>query len=120
MKKRTLFLGLVLLLPILVFGQEDNSGARTIKGLVIDKQTGTIPVGANILQYKTVNGAVVGPDGKFEMKVGKKDTVLIQIPFCFSSYYALYLPADDFKRIVLSKRLEKKSKKILEDWERRN
>jgi hypothetical protein len=62
-----------------------------------------------------VKGAVVGPDGMFEMEVGKQDTVLIQIRFCFSIYYAIYLPGEDFKRIVLSRRLEKKSKKILAD-----
>lgn len=108
------------MLPILVSGQKNDAGTRTIKGLVIDKQSGTIPVGTNILQYKTVNGAVVGPDGMFEMEVGKQDTVLIQIPFCLSSYYAIYLPEEGFKRIVLSRRLEKKSKKILDDWERRD
>ena len=103
---------------MLVNGQTSEDKTRTIKGYVIDKTTRTIPIGINILQYKTANGAVVGPDGTFEMKVNKQDTVLVCIPFCFSTYYVLFLPKEHFKKIVLSKRLEKKSKQILDEWKR--
>lgn len=99
---------------ILTHAQGDKPGTRTIKGYVFDPLMNSKAIGTNVLQYKTTNGAVVGADGTFEMTVAAEDTVLIHIPFCFNSYFIEYLPSENYKKIVLNKKLQRKSERILQ------
>jgi hypothetical protein len=93
--------------------QVHSPDTRTIKGYVFDPLMNAKAIGTNVLQYKTTNGAVVGADGTFEMTVAAEDTVLIHIPFCFRSYFIEYLPDEKYKKIVLNKKLERQSERIL-------
>lgn len=98
------------------FGQAPDEEKRIIKGLIWDPVSHSTAIGSNVLQYKTINGAVVRADGTFELAVPKNDTVLIHIPFCFESYFIRYLPTDSYKKIILNKRLRKQSEKTLANW----
>jgi hypothetical protein len=98
----------------LLHAQDNKPGTRVIKGYVFDPLMNSKAIGTNVLQYKTTNGAVVGADGIFEMTVASKDTVLIHIPFCFHSYFIEYLPSENYKKIVLNKKLQRKSDRILQ------
>jgi hypothetical protein len=104
---------------MLTFGQSVNQDKRTIRGLVCDNVSNSTAIGSTVLQYKTMNGTVIQSDGMFELEVPKGDTVLIHIPFCFDSFYVMYLPTDNYKKIILSKKLKKQSKKTLDFWEKR-
>src|SRR5690349_12273304 len=97
----------------LCHAQVHKPGTRTIKGYVFDPLMNAKAIGTNVLQYKTTNGAVVGADGTFVMTVAAEDTVLIHIPFCFRSYFVEYPPGENYKKIVLNKKLERQSQRIL-------
>src|SRR6187401_1146089 len=98
-KMRQLTILVFLLSPLATMGQSSDSETRIIKGLIWDKASNSTAIGSSVIQYKTRNGTVIQADGMFELEVPKRDTVLVQIPFCFESYYVLYLPTDDFKKI---------------------
>ena len=116
--KQLIICGL-LLSSILAVGQPKNQDTRIIKGLVWDDVSNSAVIGTTVIQYKTINGTVVQSDGVFELTVPKADTVLVHIPFCFDSFYIMYLPTEDYKKIVLNRKLRKQSHKTLNFWEKR-
>jgi hypothetical protein len=117
---RQLIILLVFCLTSLISdGQPTDTETRKIKGLIWDNASNSTAIGATVMQYKTTNGTIIQPDGTFELNVPEGDTVLVHIPFCFASYYILYLPTDNYKKIILNKRLEKESTKTLRYWEKK-
>jgi len=119
MRTRQLILTIVLLAPLVTSGQTDGTEKRMITGHVFDKATKSTPIGANVIQYKTTNGTIIEKDGTFGLSVQKGDTVLIHIAFCFESYYIQYLPTENFKEIILGKKLKKDSEKTIGLWTKR-
>jgi hypothetical protein len=111
---RILIAVILCLTSTLAQAQVHKPGTRIIKGYVFDALMNSKAVGTNVLQYKTANGAVVGADGTFELTVAAEDTVLVHIPFCFNSYFIEYLPSENYKKIVLNRKLERRSQRILQ------
>jgi hypothetical protein len=116
---RQLIMSFLIFSSLGVFAQSLHQEKRIIKGLVWDNISNSTAVGAIVIQYKTTNGTNIQADGIFELEVPTGDTVLVHIPFCFESFYVLYLPTESYKKIVLNKRLKRQSQRTLEFWEKR-
>lgn len=98
--------------------QSVNDTKRSVTGLVWDPVSNSSVLGANVLQYKTLDGTVVRADGKFELLVPKSDTVLVHISFCFENFYILYLPTENYKEILADRKQAKKNQRVLKRWEK--
>ncbi len=93
---RQLFLGLLLFIPLMM-------SAQTIVTGVVTDASGTELPGVTVLEKGTQNGTATDFDGKFELKVGDANAILV---FSYVGYNTVELPAAANMTVTLQEATE--------------
>ncbi len=91
MKKNKQVMGVLIMLPLILFSYLGFAQTLTVKGVVTDLSSGEPMIGVNVVVQGTTNGTITDVEGKYQIRVDAKAT----LSFSFLGYETQNIPVNN-------------------------